>query len=127
MNFDAVWVIAAAIVNFALGGVWYAAFGKVWAKAWKISSSEGRAKDAIPYLIAFIGSLWASYGLFLICKHIQPKDLLEELTIAVGCWIFIVVGLGAKHYSFARVNGKAFAIDYGLDLVGLIIMTMMVW
>lgn len=127
MNVEALWVIGAALANFVLGGIWYTIFNKQWIKAWKIRDEDIAPKDPKPYLVAFIGSLWAAYGLFLICKHIQPKNLVEELTIAVGCWLFIMVGLGAKHYAFARVNGKAFAIDYGLDLIGLITMTMMVW
>lgn len=127
MNTEALWVISAALCNFILGGVWYTVFGKQWLQGWKLVKGEFDPKDPKPYLVSLIGSLWAAYGLFLICKHIQPKNLIEDLAIAIGCWLFIEVGLGAKHYAFARVNGKAFAVDYGLDLVGVIIMTLMVW
>ena len=119
---EAVLVIAAATLNFVLGGIWYGAFQKQWMLAWNLSDKEVNKKDPKPYLIAFIGSLWASYGLFLIIKHIQPKDIAELLTIAIGTWMFILVGLGSKHYAFARVRGKAFLIDYGLDLLGIILM-----
>ncbi len=124
---DALWVIAAAVLNFLLGAVWYSVFGKSWLSAWKLGKDDIRPNDPKPYLIAFIGSLYASYGLFLMLKHIQPQDFIEQLTLAVGTWLFIQVGLGAKHYAFARVSGKAFAIDYGLDLVGIILMTFIVY
>ena len=120
---DALWVITAAVVNFLLGAMWYSFFGKAWLSAWKLEKKDIRPNDPKPYLLAFIGSLYASYGLYLMLKHIHPQGFVEQLTLAVATWLFIQVGLGAKHYAFARVSGKAFAIDYGLDLVGIIVMT----
>lgn len=123
---EAAVVIAAATLNFILGGVWYGIFRKQWMLAWNLSQSDVRSSDPKPYLVAFIGSLWASYGLFLIIKHIQPKSLLELLTISIGTWMFILVGFGCKHYAFARLKAKAFIIDYGLDLVGIILMSFII-
>lgn len=119
-----VYVFSAAVVNFILGGIWYAAFGKQWMSAWGLEKDQLNKFDPIPYLVAFIGSLWASYGIFLIIKHIQPKDLTELMTIALGLWLFIFVGMGSKHYAFAQRSLKAFCIDYGLDLIGFIVMTL---
>lgn len=119
-------VISAAFINFVLGGVWYSLFKKPWLDAFHLNEKVINPKDPKPYLIAFIGSIWTSYGLFIICKHIQPKDTVETLSVAVGLWFFIHVGLGSKHYAFAKIKLKGFVIDYGLDLVGLIIMTFLV-
>jgi hypothetical protein len=119
---EVILVLSAAFVNFVLGAIWYGVFGKQWVRAWGIKSDDSNLKDPTPYLVAFIGSLWASYGLFLMIKHIEPQSLTELLTLAVGTWLLIVVGLGAKHYAFAGIRLKAFAIDYGLDLIGIIIM-----
>jgi hypothetical protein len=119
-------VIAAAFINFTLSAIWYGIFDKQWLSAWDLDDSKVKKMDPKPYLISLIGSLWASYGLFLIIKHIQPKNIEELLTIAVGTWLFILVGLGAKHYSFARVKGKAFVFGYGLDLVGIIAMSFII-
>ena len=123
---EAASVITAAVLNFVLGGIWYAIFDKAWMGAWNLDIKKINKKDPKPYLIAFIGSLWASYGLFLIIKHIQPKNLSELMTIAIGTWMFILVGLGSKHYAFARVKGKAFIIDYSLDLIGILIMCLVI-
>lgn len=123
---EAALVIAAAVLNFVLGGIWYGLFNKQWMLAWNLDRETLNHKDPQPYLIAFIGSLWTSYGLFLIIKHIHPKDFAELMTIAVGTWLFILVGLGAKHYAFARVHWKAFLIDYGLDLIGIILMCLVI-
>lgn len=124
---NAINVLIAAIVNFVLGGIWYAIFSKKWIAAWELKEEQINKKDPVPYLIAFIGSLWASYGLFLIMKHFQPKNFSELLAIAIGSWLFILVGMGAKHYAFARKKFNAFAIDYGLDLIGFIVMSLIIW
>jgi len=127
MNYEAISVIIAAIANSILGGIWYTVLENRWLKAWKLNKESLKSKDPKPYLIAFIGSLWASYGLFLIIKHINPKNIEELLTIAIGSWLFILVGLSAKHYAFARVKFEAFIIDYFLDLVGITLMSFIIW
>lgn len=124
---EAINVLLAAVINFLLGGIWYALFAKQWMMAWELREEDVNRKDPVPYLIAFIGSLWAAYGLFLIIKHVQPKNLVELLTIGVGSWLFLFVGMGAKHYAFAGRNLKAFLIDYGLDLIGFIVMSLIIW
>lgn len=119
---EVILVISAAFINFVLGAIWYGVFGKQWIKAWDLNAEDISPKDPIPYLVAFIGSLWSSYGLYLMIKHIEPQSLVELITMAIGTWLLIVVGLGAKHYSFAGIRFKAFLIDYGLDLIGIIMM-----
>lgn len=123
---EVILVIAAAFINFTISSIWYGVFEKKWLVAWELDESKSKRKDPKPYLIAFIGSLWSSYGLFLIIKHIQPKNYEELLTIAIGTWLFILVGFGAKHYSFARVKGEAFVLSYGLDLIGIIAMSLII-
>ena len=119
-----VYVLTAAIVNYILGWFWFTVLGKRLSFTGGKRKGDKLKKDPTPYLISFIGSLWASYGIFLIMKHIRPKDFTELMTIALGLWFFILVGLGAKHYAFANKSLKQFCIDYGLDLVGVIAMTL---
>jgi hypothetical protein len=124
---EAILVISAAVLNFCLGGIWYALLGKKWIKASNLNRENLNKKDPVPYLIAFIGSLWASYGMFLMIKHIRPKNLEELLTIALGTWLFILVGMVSKHYAFAGRSLSAFMIDNLLDLFGLILICLIIW
>lgn len=119
-----VYVLSAAVANFVLGWIWFKTLGKELSFTGGRRREDTRRKDPTPYLIAFIGSLWASYGIFLIMKHIRPQNFTELMTIALGLWVFILVGLGSKHYAFANKSIKRFLYDYGLDLVGVIVMTM---
>ena len=126
LSSEASLVISAALLNFALGGLWYTIFKSKWLKAWKLKESDLNIKDPKPYLVAFIGSLWTSYGLFLVIKHIQPKNTSELMGIAIGAWLLILVGNSAKHYAFARKSLEAFVIDYSADLIGIILMCLII-
>lgn len=126
LNSEPALVISAALLNFCVGGIWYMVFKKQWLAAWNIKESELDPKDPTPFLIAFIGSLWTSYGLFLIIKHIQPKNFSELISIALGAWLLLLVGTGSKHYAFAGKSFKAFIIDYGADLVGIVLMCLII-
>ena len=127
MSIESITVIASGFLYFCLGGIWYGILGKSWIQAWGLNEKEINQKDPIPYLIAFIGSIWTAYGLFILIKHVEPKNLSEALTIGVGTWLFLVVGSTAKHYAFARVSLKAFFIDYLLDLIGITILSIVIW
>lgn len=124
---DSALVMVAGVLNFFIGMFWYMAFGKAWMKEFNIKEDQVNKRDPGPYLIALIGSLWASYGLFLLVKHIQPKNMLELISVAIGTWLFIVVGLTAKHHAFQGKSVKGYLIDYGLDLVGVIVMCLVIW
>lgn len=127
MSHHSVLVITAALVYFSLVLIWRLIFKKKWMLAWEIASEEMTSKDPTPYLISFIGTLWSSYGVFLILKHIQPKNFTELIAVSLGLWLFIFVGMGAKHYAFAQRSLKAFMLDYGVDLIGLFLVSAILW
>ncbi len=95
--------------------------------AWGLKETDVDKKDPKPYLVAFIGSVWTTYGMLLLIRHIHPNSLSEAFALGVGTWIFIVIGVGAKHYSFAMRSLTAFLIDYLLDLFGLVITSILIY
>jgi len=119
-------VIGAAFLNFAIGVVWQMAFAKQWRRAWNISEIDSHKHDTESHMISFISSLWVSYGLFVLIKHIHPNGLIEVLFMGIGLWLLVVVGISGKHYSYANKSIKAFLIDYTLDLVGIVIMCLVI-
>ncbi len=126
-NNESFLVLLAAILNFLMTVIWYSVLKDKWMKALSLKESDLNAKDPKPLLITFIGSLWASYGMYLILKHIQPKNLEELLAVAIGTWLFIYVGMGAKHYAMAKRKFSAFSINYGIDLLGFVLMALIIW
>ncbi len=127
MSTEAIVVLGAGIFYYCLTGIWYTVMGKRWLNAWKLEEESLNPKNPTPYLVAFIGSLWTSYGYFILIKHIAPKNVIELITISIGVWLFIVVGTTAKHYAFSGQSLRAFLIDYTIDLIGVVLMGFMIW
>ena len=123
---EAVLVIIAAICNFILVTLWFSSVGRSIFKKDKEISNE-RLKDARTYLVSFIGSLWASYGMFVLLKHVRPNGIFELFSVAVGTWLFVIVALGVKSYAFRGKTIKDFIIDYGIDFIGLVLMCFIIW
>lgn len=127
MSIQAIVVIAAGLINYALCCIWYTTIGKKRVNAWKFEEDKVNPRNPIPYLVAFIGSLWTSYGHFILIKHIAPKNMVELLSIVIGIWLLIIVGTAAKHASFAGKGLRATVLDYTIDLIGGCIMGVMIW
>lgn len=115
-------VIGAAIFNFCFCSLWFLVIKKC-----HDNSPEEEKRNPTPFLISFIGSLWASYGLFLMIKHIGPNSFSELLGISIGAWVCILMALSAKHYSFSKQSLRCFVKDYTVDLFGLIAMGYIIW
>lgn len=124
---DAFQVIMGAIGYFFASGFYYLITKKQWLRSWNLDENAVNRRDPIPYLVAFIGSLWTSYGLFTILKHVQPKNLVELMLVSLGTWLFVVVGTSIKHYTFAGVSFKAFLIDYVGDGIGYALICLIIW
>lgn len=124
---EAVYIIGAAVFNTIFNGVWATFFRQSWRRAWNVPAKKDIASGPAPYLISFIGSLWASYGLFLIIKHVHPKNMEELLTIAVGLWLLVLIAMSAKYYAFEGRSMMELVIDYTQDLVSFILISYILW
>ncbi len=91
-----------------IGVVWQTMFSKQWRKAWNISEVDSHKHDTQSHMISFISSLGVSYGLFIMIKHIHPNGIIEVLSLGIGLWLLIVVGVSWKHYAYAGKSLKAF-------------------
>ena len=124
---EAVYIISAAVLNTVFNGFWVNFIQNKWRSVWSIPPRVNSNNGPTPYLISFIGSLWASYGLFLMIKHIQPRAMDELLTTAIGTWLFVLIAMSAKYYAFEGKRVKELVVDYTQDLISLIVMSYMVW
>jgi hypothetical protein len=122
---EAVYVVGAALFNFILICVWFHQRPKCSRR--EGSDLESSIADPTPYLIGFIGSLWTSYGLFLMIKHIRPNSVAELVTLVLGLWFFIIIGTSAKFYTFAGESFINCLKDKAIDLVGILIMSFIIW
>ena len=118
---DLIYVLSAAVVGFIFTIVWRACFSKALANGWKQESSNLNIKCPKYMLISFIGSLWVSYGVFLLIKHIKPNSNLELFTSIFALWFLVLVGLNTKYYVAAKVSSSICFIHSFGSLFQLII------
>lgn len=119
-------VISAAFLNFVFGLVWHVFVRKQKEISTDEISSSLKKKDPSRHLLNLIGSLWVSYGMFVMIKHLKPNGNIEILTIALGTWLLIYVGLSAKHLNLNHIGLRKLVIDYTQDLIGLMIITFII-
>lgn len=115
------YIFLASIIGFIFTIVWRVSFSKALTDGWKQESSNMNIKCPKYMLVSFIGSMWVSYGVFLLIKHVKPINYLQLMTLIVGMWLLILVGLSTKYYVVARINSKIFFVHSVGNLFHLII------
>lgn len=123
---DLIVVISAAALNFMFGLMWHVFVRKQREVSSSEISQDFKKKDPTRHLLNLIGSLWVSYGMFVMIKNIRPNNTLEILTIAIGTWFLIYIGLSAKHHNLKLVSYKKIVTDYTQDFIGLLIITFII-
>ena len=122
-----IFILLAAVVNGALGGFWYSFFGKSWMAELKLDPSKIDPKNPVPYIIAISGGIINAIGLSLVFHFYFQGAVVKTLPCAltVGAVVSVVFtgATMAKHYAFSGWSKKHFLIDYGIDLIGFLAMS----
>lgn len=117
-------ILGAGVANWAIGAVWYGAFGNAWLAALGKRKEQLDPRDPRPYLVALAGSLLNAWGLSIALRWIPPTSLGHAALLGLGAWLLLVAATSAKHYAFAGWPRRLFAIDLGCDLVGFVAMAL---
>ena len=120
-------IVAAAIVSFVIGGLWYspALFGKAWQREVGLSDEQlARGNMVRIFGIALVLSLIAAFvfALFLGPRPSMPLGLGAGFSAGL-CWVASSFGI---NYLFARRSLKLFLIDGGyhtlqFTLIGVVL------
>jgi hypothetical protein len=121
---NAIAIIAAALLGFAVGGLWYGPlFGKAWAAARGLSAEQLSAGN-MPMIfgLTFLLNLGSATALFHVFATVGAPDLGMAVMVAGGIALgFIVPALGVN-YLFSRQTLRLFLIDAGYWLVIYVLM-----
>lgn len=120
-------VLAAAIVNMAIGALWYSPslFGKGWMELVGIRP-EGVKKRAAgarrAYSWTFVASLLMAYALARILWYAGAQTVIGGALIGLLAWLGFVATTGGANYLFEGRPCRLYAINTGYPLVSLIVM-----
>jgi hypothetical protein len=111
-----------ALTFFVLGAVWYGLLGKAWLTA--LGKTESWTKQGSPLfamLIAAGTALLMAFVMAYFLRLANPEDLRQGLGIGFLMWLGLSMGASAKHYAFSGLSLRLFLIDYGYDLLGMLV------
>jgi hypothetical protein len=120
-------VLVAAIVNMALGALWYspALFGKRWMDLMGFKQEDMQKRMAgaqRAYILTFIGSLLMAYALGRVIWYADAFTLMAGSMIGLLAWIGFVATTHATNYLFEGKSFPLFTLNMGYHLVALVIM-----
>ena len=121
-------VLAATIVSFMAGGVWYGALSKAWMEASgmsaeRIAASHQGRRIPTAFLIAFFGQLVMAVVLSTLIGPIWAGRVTLWTGMATGIvmWLGFVVKTLATNHAFQEQPFKLTAIDGGHWLLVLLL------
>ena len=118
LHFNWLAIVVAAIINFALGGLWYAqpVFGRQWVAA--IGKRPG-----VTALAASGGTtLIAAILLAVVISWTRASSVGDGLLVAGIGWLAFAGTGGVANVIFEPKRGLLFFINAGYQLVGFLIM-----
>lgn len=125
LDINLIAVLAAAVVTFALGALWYSPllFAKQWAAAHgftpeKVEAMRKRAGPA--YGVTFVCWLAMAAALAVLTRRIGVDSVLGGLKLGSLCWAGFAVTLGLSGHMFSERRLPAYLIDSGYQLVSLL-------
>lgn len=128
MNFLA--ILSAAISQMVLGTLWYGpyVFGKPWMKAMgmdKMTDEEinKMKKSAFPaYFVSFFSAIIMALVLSYLLNFLPEKDIMTGIIGGFVAWFGFVMPVGLVNTMFGDKKMPLFLINYGFQLVTLIVM-----
>lgn len=124
--FDVNWlaVIVVALLNVAMGALWYSpkAFGRLWTRAHNFS--EGMLQPtAWHYLGAVIVGLITAWVLAVFVNLVNPMTMGEAAGMAFLAWFGFVAATSLSGVIWAKKPVMAYVIDSAFELLALVVMT----
>jgi hypothetical protein len=131
MPFTIPWlaVMAAAIVYFVLGALWYGYFSHAWLKELHKRKEQLDTKDPAPYLVAALGAVLNATATAVVLNWVMPSTQTTLLAVFITTLFLggaVIAACAAKHYAFSGWSWKLYAIDIGHDLTGFFLMSLVI-
>ncbi len=112
-------VISAAVAGFLFGGIWYGMFSRLWLTATGLDEKEikkaGWHRNALPFILSFVGLLMMAYVLAGIIGHLGAGQVTVRngLISAAFVWAGFVLTTHVVNHAFQGARPVLTIIDSG--------------
>jgi hypothetical protein len=119
-------IMAAAVVSFVFGGVWYNVFSKQWMEAVGMPPERVKERGGVGlYVLAFVAQLVMAWMLAGILLHLArgglPPTLWNGIVSGAFIWLGFVITTMVVNYAFHGARHTLTLIDGGHWLGTLLI------
>jgi hypothetical protein len=115
-------VVVAAVVKFAIGGVWYTAlFGKQWRALMGVPEGAQPTGLAQAMVVQIIGDLIMAYILARFVGH-YGWGLGTGVIVGFMAWLGFVATVSVGQIFYEHRSPQVFLINNGYLLIGLVVM-----
>ena len=120
-------VLVAAILNMAVGALWYSPtlFGKAWMELVGFKPEDAQKRTAgmqRAYSLTFVASFVMAYALARVLWYAKVTTVGGGVLIGLLAWIGFVATPHGSNYLFEGKPFRLFTINTGYSLVALVIM-----
>lgn len=120
-------VLVAAVVAFALGGLWYSPilFAKAWVKAHGFTEervAEMQKSAGKAYAVSFLCQFLIALAIAVLIGYLHLERCVQGLKLAALVWAGFALPLGLMVNVFSDRKITVFFIDTGYQLVYLLVM-----
>ena len=120
-------VLVAAILNMAVGALWYSPtlFGKAWMELVGFKPEDAQKRMAgmqRAYSLTFVASFVMAYALARVLWYAKVTTVGGGVLIGLLAWIGFVATTHGSNYLFEGKPFRLFTINTGYSLVALVIM-----
>ncbi|HET9869635.1 MAG TPA: DUF1761 domain-containing protein [bacterium] len=117
-------VLAAAVVKFLLGGLWYSAiFQKPWMKEMGFKPKDmKKGMGARSMAIEFVGNLLMAFVLAHAIRYAGVHGPVDGLCVAFFNWLGFVAVVQIHSVIFEMKSWRLFFINAGFQFTGMLLM-----
>lgn len=125
-SFQTDWLVVfiAAILNMAIGFVWYSKwlFGRTWQKLSDLKEKDLKMKKG-HFIYAFIISLIIAYFLSFFEGHLGVTNVSDGMFVGFLLWLGFVASTQISCVLWCKKPFKLFAINTGCKLLSYLVMS----
>ncbi|GEM_PF-6418731 len=114
-------VLVAGLVAFAIGGIWYALFGKLIYKMSK-QKSTGKGHPTRAYIFTIVFNVVTAFALAVIMAYVNNYTLLSSLKISFLVWLGFNVPESIGGVLWKDEPFKGYFLGALLDLIVIVVM-----
>jgi len=129
--YDILIILIAALLNMAIGAVWYSSFlfGDRWFFLSGYNKNDATQMDLMKkgamtsYIVSGLNSFIIAFVLWFILQKVVVTSFSEAVFTALILWSGFVVTTSLTNTLFSRRTKELWAIDTGYHCAGMVVMT----